>query len=242
MRRRAGHAICSSSSRKVNRAKPNALEEERMLLHTRTLVLACAFAVPSVSASAGPGADTIELPPAIADRTAAELTGTPVENRRGTVIGTLDAIVRTPAGRLFGIVRPGDLAPGVLRGQGFALADFERAGEHLVAPTNGDATMLDDGRIWTRDIYRPVPRDVPLLQLAGSKPMVGPEAPEPMRPFSDLDLDHDGVLTPSEAHSSPRLGDSWAHLDTNQDGVIDRSEFRALPGAGAAPTAEEANR
>jgi hypothetical protein len=65
---------------------------------------------------------------------------------------------------------------------------------------------------------------------------------DPVRPFSDLDLDHDGVLTPSEAHASPRLGDAWVDIDTNNDGVIDGSELRALSETTVAPTAAETER
>jgi hypothetical protein len=65
---------------------------------------------------------------------------------------------------------------------------------------------------------------------------------DPVRPFSDLDLDHDGVLTPSEAHASPRLGNDWVDIDTNDDGVIDGSEFRALSETAVAPTAAETDR
>jgi hypothetical protein len=64
---------------------------------------------------------------------------------------------------------------------------------------------------------------------------------DPLRPFTDLDLDRDGVLTPNEAHASPRIGSDWRRLDTNNDGVIDRSEWNLVV-EDPPPTAEEANR
>lgn len=62
-----------------------------------------------------------------------------------------------------------------------------------------------------------------------------------MKSFSALDQDHDGVLTSSEAHASPRIGDDWRLLDANEDGVIDRSEWNLVVEE-PPPTAEEANR
>ncbi|MBK1621295.1 hypothetical protein CKO42_23335, partial [Lamprobacter modestohalophilus] len=64
---------------------------------------------------------------------------------------------------------------------------------------------------------------------------------DPLRPFTDLDLDRDGVLTPNEAHASPRIGSDWRRLDTNNDGVIDRSEWNLVV-EDPPPTTEEANR
>lgn len=65
------------------------------------------------------------------------------------------------------------------------------------------------------------------------------EAIDPIRPFSDLDLD--GVLSSAEAHASPRIGADWQRLDANGDGVIDRSEIGKVLDE-TPPTAEEADR
>ncbi|MBK1705231.1 hypothetical protein [Halochromatium glycolicum] len=75
--------------------------------------------------------------------------------------------------------------------------------------------------------------------LTGVAPL--DDVADPIRPFSDLDLDQDGVLTPNEAHASPRIGDDWRRLDTNNDGVIDRSEMNLIVEQ-PPETAEEANR
>jgi hypothetical protein len=75
--------------------------------------------------------------------------------------------------------------------------------------------------------------------VLGSAPLE--DEVNPIRPFSDLDLDGDGVLTPDEAHASPRIGDDWRSVDTNNDGVIDRSEM-SLVVEDVPPTAEEARR
>lgn len=77
-------------------------------------------------------------------------------------------------------------------------------------------------------------------ELAASEPEPIDEAIDPIRPFSDLDLDHDGVLSSSEAHASPRIGADWRRLDRNKDGVLDRSEIREV--MDSAPTAKEALR
>jgi len=183
------------------------------------------------------------LLPEIARSTSAELAGTLVENRNGVVIGTLGGVVRAPDDELHGIVQPSDLGPGVLRGEAFPLSDFGRRGDRLVAPTAKDAAMIDDSQAWEAPVYEAIAPDIPLGQLAEGGELRGElEDIDPIRPFSDLDLDHDGVLTPSEAHATPRIGDAWVELDVNEDGVIDRSEFRALTQTGAAPTAEEARR
>jgi hypothetical protein len=211
----------------------------------RALALTGVIAVIAVptQAQTEPGARATGLLPAIARSTAAELTGTLVENRRGAVIGTLGGIVRAPDDELIGIVRPSDLGPGVLRGESFPLSDFGRRGDRLTVPTDKDAAMLDDTQVWEEQIYQTVAPDIALGRLAEDSALRADlEDINPIRPFSDLDQDHDGVLSPSEAHASPRIGSDWVELDANADGVIDSSEFRALSEEAVAPTAEEANR
>jgi hypothetical protein len=207
----------------------------------RALALTGVIAVIAVptQAQTEPGARATGLRPAIARSTAAELTGTLVENRRGAVIGILGGIVRAPDDELIGIVRPSDLGPGVLRGESFPLSDFGRRGDRLTVPTDKDAAMLDDTQVWEEQIYQ----TIALGRLAEDSALRADlDDINPIRPFSDLDQDHDGVLSPSEAHASPRIGSDWVELDANADGVIDSSEFRALSEEAVAPTAEEANR
>ena len=213
--------------------------------HIRALAFTGVIAVIAVPAQAQtePGAQATGLLPAIARSTAAELSGTLVENRRGAVIGSIGGIVRAPDGELIGIVRPSDLGPGVLRGESFPLSDFGRRGDRLTAPTDKDAAMLDDTQVWEEEIYQTIAPDIALGRLAESSALRADlEDINAIRPFSDLDQDHDGVLSPSEAHASPRIGSDWVDLDANADGVIDSSEFRALSEEAVAPTAEETNR
>jgi len=217
----------------------------RAYRHMRALALTGVIAVVAMPAQAQtePDAQATGLLPGIARSTAAELSGTLVENRRGAVIGTLGGIVRAPDDELIGIVRPSDLGPGVLRGESFPLSDFGRRGDRLTAPTDKDAAMLDDTQVWEEEIYQTVAPDIALGRLAEDSALRAElEDINPIRPFSDLDQDHDGVLSPSEAHASPRIGSDWVDLDANSDGVIDSSEFRALSEEAVAPTAEEVNR
>ncbi len=106
--------------------------------------------------------------------------------------------------------------------------------------TEGSAAhTMPDGE--ERQANEPATGDMPqrTSPLTGIAPLE--DEIDPIRLFSDLDLDRDGVLTPNEAHASPRIGTDWRRLDTNYDGVIDRSEWNLVV-EDPPPTAEEANR
>ena len=206
------------------------------------VLVATLIALPA-RAETGADAQTTPLPPAIADSTAAELTGINVENRRGAGIGTLAGIVRSPQGTLIGVVRPSGLGPGVLRGEGFPLTEFRRRGDRLVAPTNEDAAMLDDSQVWETGGYQAVTPDVPLSRLSQTPALrSGMDDANPVREFTELDVDQNGGLTPEEAHVNPRVGENWIDLDANADGIIDSSEFRALSETAVKPGMEETQR
>lgn len=185
---------------------------------------------------AGPSLD-----PAIARHTAAELHGTLVEDRAGAVIGKLTAIVRGPDEHLLGIVHPNGLDGGEARGAAYPLRDFGRRGERLTIATAASAErLMEDPAGLAGPDYEAVIPDVRLAHLVpGSARRQALEAVDPIRPFSDLDQNHDGVLSPSEAHASPRIGRDWTAIDLDGDGVIDASEFRAIPDAPPAPSARE---
>ena len=45
--------------------------------------------------------------------------------------------------------------------------------------------------------------------------------------FEQLDVNHDGKLTPQEAQAHPTVAANFAKADTNGDGVITKEEFLA---------------
>lgn len=122
------------------------------------------------------------------------------------------------------------------------------AGASCADPATEDDAKLTEGRgAHTLPGGSKRPADQPSEQvrpdedypLTGAAPL--DDEVDPIRPFQDLDQDNDGVLTPNEAHASPRIGDDWRRLDTNNDGVIDKSEMNLVVQDPPA-TAEEAQR
>jgi hypothetical protein len=191
-------------------------------------------------------ADQNALAPGVAQSTVDEMRGALVENRDGVVIGKLADVVRSDDGELLAVVQPGevDSEPGV--GALVPLANFSRHEDHLRATTGHTVQSVASARERPAVAADPVPGDIHLRKLVeGGKLEALADETEPLQPFSDLDLDHDGVLTSSEAHASTAISDAWPKLDVNDDGVIDRSEASVLYDdmyEGAPPTAEEASR
>lgn len=129
-----------------------------------------------------------------------------------------------------------------------ALAALSLAPPVVADPASEDDAILTEGKAAHtmpggkgRQANEPTAADMRQEEspLTGTAPLE--DEVDPIRPFSDLDLNRDGVLTPNEAHASPRVGDDWRKLDTNDDGVIDRSEWNLVVEE-PPPTAEEANR
>jgi len=183
--------------------------------------------------------DPKALAPAVAASSGDELIGTVVENHEGVVVGTLTSVQRADDGRLLAIIEASDLGPAPGTDRVWPLDAFDRSNGRLRAELGTAAvaaTPTDAGA------FEPVPGDIPLGQLTAQEVSAVRETLDPIRPFSDLDLDHDGVLSSSEAHASPRIGTEWERLDFNDDGVIDRSEFNLMTEGPAPPTAEEAPR
>lgn len=179
------------------------------------------------------------LPAAVAESTADDLEGLIVENDDGTAMGTFSDVVRDVDGRLLGVVQTSDLGSTAQRSMVVSMADLERSNGRLRAPTDQSAAML--GAPFADEGYEPVPGDIPLAKLVNERLGELQAEVDPIRPFSQLDLDHDGVLSSSEAHASPQIGNDWQRLDINEDGVIDRSEFSIVLEE-APPTAREATR
>ncbi len=46
--------------------------------------------------------------------------------------------------------------------------------------------------------------------------------------YTDLDADHNGVISQKEASVLPGLGEKWDELDVNADGELDLAEFAKL--------------
>jgi hypothetical protein len=231
-----------------------------MMLRTRTLPAAVAVALtvlatgpasaqaPSVedpSAGGEPAwvATTAEgLDPQVAAQTAAQLQGVLVENEQGTIIGKLSDVVRDRSNRLLGVIQPGDLDNWDGSGMTLPMSGFYAKSGHLRAGTDVTAQEVAEAREVPAMDYAPVPKHVRLGNLGEGRMLEDlPEPDAEPRPFSDLDLDHDGVLSSSEALNSPDIGTDWPKYDTNNDGVLDRSEVRPLYGD-APPTAENVRR
>jgi hypothetical protein len=130
------------------------------------------------------------------------------------------------------------VATALLGAASLALADPALEDDAILTEGKGEHTLPEGAR---RQTEEPALGDRTQHGSAvlGSAPLE--DEVNPIRPFSDLDLDGDGVLTPDEAHASPRIGDDWRSVDTNNDGVIDRSEM-SLVVEDVPPTAEEARR
>ncbi|MCF7985591.1 MAG: hypothetical protein K9L70_14405 [Thiohalocapsa sp.] len=198
--------------------------------------IVCSATAAAQAASAAPG-----LPAAIGERTVEQLRGVLVEDRGGAVIGRVADVLRDRNGDLVALVGSGELDADA-GGAVFPLSGFDTADDRLVAPTDRAAAAVPTAAALDSDRFEPVPSDIALSRLtSGSRLQEVAEQSEPLRPFSDLDLDHDGVLSSTEALGSPRIGTDWVELDVNNDGVLDRSEVSVLYGD-APPTAEEASR
>lgn len=208
-------------------------------LHRAILLATLAVAgAASAADRVGPPA----LAPAVGTSTAEGLRGTLVENRSGAVIGRIGDVVRGSDGGLLAVIRPGQVAADPSAGALVPLVNFTEREGYLRATTGHTAQSVAAAREPAAVETSPVPQDIRLSALAegGSLEEMADRVPKPL-PFSDLDLDHDGVLSSSEAHASMHIGDRWRTLDVNNDGVLDRSEVSVLYGD-APPTAEEADR